>query len=477
MKKLNSYLRFGSALGVLFLALWCATPVHAADSDAMRSKCFDTLKTNLAETHMFPEEVSTTLADLDYTEVKAGLSTYYKLLSSFGIDIDQPLFQWRLYSFGNQTGYVHPPFSPFPASTEADKWVDPLKEYVILEEYVTDESGNRNFVSCGFMQIQAEDLMKVTAENYLYDGALLSVTKKAEGYTAWYNSNTSYDYKYLPFVEWKRLFVYPAETANNYFERYSLVDALPANSVKSFVEMVAGYGKTEADYAEMLKKEQETQEMFDKYAKGEMTEEEFRSQNLAGDSMRTYEVDANGNYLNASEESTSPLDPLKLSAKNNIFAMNSYYEAIEAKFPEFAKHLALQGLVPYETLKEIITDPKNTEYKMLWDTILDPRVTTQYAKAKQNGEITENNANSYLEDSLEKIAILAQKPANIEPKNLLTNKLTDEEKISFEKLVAEENTPAAEGTSTDWSIVSVFALLIILTPIVVFTISSSKKHK
>lgn len=479
MKKTNLSLKFATVCGAVALSFAFSTSANAANSTEMRAQCLQNLQTNLVETNLFAPEATDNLDALSYEKLEPRFSKYYKSLSSFGVDLDAPLFEWRIYSFGEQTGYVHPPYSPFPASTKADQWGEPTKQYIVLEEYVTDESGERNFVSCGLIQISAEDLMQVTGDNYVYDGESISVLKKADGYNAWYNNNTSYDKTDFPFVTWDRLFIYPSATQNDYFDRYSLSDALPANHVNHFRELILGYGATAEDQAKADAEDAAFMEIFKKYEAGEISEEEFLAaeSDTGEDSLLVYEVDENGNFITPEGEnaSTTALDPVKRSTQDNVFSLNSYYAAIEAKFPAFAKHLALQGLVPYETVKTVLADPDNADYEMLWDTILDPKIIIQYSRAKLNGEITPQNSNSYYEDALEKIAVLSQKPDNIKPENLLTNKLTEEEKESFQKIVLENQTAATATSGVSWQQLAILLVLIILVPIVVFGIGRIRK--
>lgn len=50
--------------------------------------------------------------------------------------MEDPMFEMRLYSYGKQTGYKHPPVSPFPTYSKSEKWDSPTKEFIIAEEYV-----------------------------------------------------------------------------------------------------------------------------------------------------------------------------------------------------------------------------------------------------------------------------------------------------------------------------------------------------
>jgi len=104
-----------------------------------QEQCFSTLKANLEETSLFSNPL-TELASTTYADIAPQFSQKYKSLNSFGIQVDQGVITMRVYSFGRQTGYMHPPLLPFPSFYKSDTWTTPAKEYIISEEYVTDPS-------------------------------------------------------------------------------------------------------------------------------------------------------------------------------------------------------------------------------------------------------------------------------------------------------------------------------------------------
>lgn len=152
----------------------------------VREQCFTTLKENLKEASIFYEPLKN-LNGKTYKEIEQEFSKNYKNLSSFGIDIDGGDFEMRLYSFGKQTGYVHPPNLPIPSSSKSDIWENPAKEYIVAEEYINDNDGNKHFLDCSFFQLSAQDLMVVTRDRYSYDGVMVSMTKNVPdgNYKAW----------------------------------------------------------------------------------------------------------------------------------------------------------------------------------------------------------------------------------------------------------------------------------------------------
>jgi len=319
-----------------------------ADNSTVQTKCFETLKQNLSDIWIFDIPYKY-IKDLEYSSLEKQFSKYYKNMSSFGIDIDKPLFEMRLYSFWRQTWYIHPPYSPYPVYTKSDKWEKPAKEYIIAEEYITKPDWGKQFLSCSFMQISANDLMKVKAEDYLYDWEIISLLKTNEtlDYKAWYTQNDSFNYSNNPFVTWDRLFIYPKETQNNYFDRYTVADSFISNKVNDF---------------------------------NMLSNNSFWSWTISR-SSRVYIYDINWNIKSA-VSLTKELYPIEKEWNDKIFPLFSYYQSIENTFPEFAKHIALRWEIHFDTLKEIIWTKDNENYAHIWSTILDPRWITKYTKSK-----------------------------------------------------------------------------------------------
>ncbi len=382
-------------IGILGSFILLPSLSFAANTKAIREECFNQLKANISEAGIF-EEAEKEFSHLDYKNLENKLSRNYKNLSSFGIDVDQPIFEQKVYSFGAQTGYMHPPFSPFPTYTKADKWEKPAKQNVFSEEYVRDEKGNLHFLSCGFIRIEAGDLMQVTSENYLYDGEIISVLKtdKDKKYKAWYNENTSYDHENKPFVSWQRLFIYPASSVNNYFNRFSIADAFPSNSSDS-LDLFKPKKINIADMpSDLLKKVKE------KTGKENPTEEDIMS--VMGDGApRVYVVDSAGKVKTSIAR--KELMPVDLGGADKVFGLNSFYQAIEDQFPVFAKHLALRGVVKFDTLKKVLASKDAPALAHIWSTVLDTREITKYALEKKQGKVAKKNEVDFYETYLPKL--------------------------------------------------------------------------
>lgn len=332
----------------------------SASDQVTREQCFATLKENLVEAGTFTDPL-VELSKMTYADIEPNFSQNYKNLASFGIELDKPNLEMRVYSFGRQTGYVHPPKMPFPSSYKSDMWIGPTKQFIVSEEYSVDQSGNKQFISCSFFSIGAEDLLKVTRENYAYDGALISLTKTASdnSYKAWYSQNSSFDYDDKPFVSWTRLFIYPQATENSYFDKYSVADAFPANKVASF------------DVLKFLLKAKISLNDYD--GSGTIT------------NVKYLVPDSEGKLVEM--ETPKELLPIQPEGLGKVFPLTTYYQAIESRFPEFATALSLRGTLKYETYKRIITDPNlDPEIKKIVDTIKDPRQISLYSIDKEINE-------------------------------------------------------------------------------------------
>lgn len=327
------------------------SPVVVFAQNTEQSQCFSTLKENMAEAAIFTDPL-TQLKNTTYTQLEPKFSQYYKNLASFGIEIDKPDLEMRIYSFGEQTGYIHPPKLPFPSSYKSDMWIEPAREYILAEEYVLDQNAKRHFIDCVFFQIVSEDLMSVTRDRYLYDGPMISLTKSAsdESYKAWYSENLSFDYENKPFVTWKRLFIYPESTQNSYFDKYSVADAFPARKVTSF----------------------NTPSLSPK-------------QNYNKNTSISTTSDKIGSVT------TSALSPAFSSAASSgidtVFPLTTYYQAIENQFPEFAKELSLRGTLKYDTFKQLASEQNpNPEVGKLLKHLFNYQSLAYYSFAKDKEE-------------------------------------------------------------------------------------------
>lgn len=359
---MNFYKKIILILGIILFPV-----VSLASEQEVRAQCFDTLKVNMEEAKIFSTPLQE-LQKMSYGELEPMFSVNYKNLSSFGIEIDRGDLEMRLYSFGRQTGYIHPLDLPIPSSVQSDKWTEPAKEFIVAEEFIIDQEGKKHFLDCVFFTIGSADLLGVTSDRYLYDGPAISMTKvSGDGdYKAWYSENTSYDYSNKPFVTWKRLFIYPKLTQNEYFNKYDVADVFPANKIESF-------------------------DVLKFFLEPFLQIQEYDS---AGAPMTGY-------FKIISEEEevrVSPpaeLIPLVPDESNKEFPLSAYYQAIENMFPQFAERLALRGALKYDTFKRLssMTD-KNDETTNLLSIINDYRGLAIYdldKKAKEKEGINVSN--------------------------------------------------------------------------------------
>jgi hypothetical protein len=372
------------ALVILFPLV--TAPKVQADNTVQR-ECFLSLQKSVLETPSFAP-VHDQVRQLQYENVEVGFSKYYRNISSFGIDLRSPDFDMRLYSFGDETGYQHPPFSAFPTYTLSEKWEEPAKQFIVAEEYVRNaETNERVFLSCAFMVIDANSLKKVTAEDYLYDGPLSSVLYLSpdSSYKVWYSKNKSYNHNNEHFVTWERMFVYPKSTQNDYFDRYSVADTFPTRKTTAL-------------------------------------------QNI---------VDSKNDLMDGSE---TLLDAPELTGYDTVFMLNSYYQAIENAYPKFAQKLALRGVLQYSTVKELLATRGVSEFSSLWNSVLDSREITKYALLKEKGLLVEDNNDGVVQAN--------EKSLFFEEQLLKIKNLTlEQEAQNLLKTVTERN-PIVESTAT-----------------------------
>ena len=318
---------------VLFLLAGSTAMAQLDDQIA----CFKTLQSEslkIADFYLAAEVVE----GLDYATLNREMSDYYPGHSSFGIEVDQPLFDMRLYSFGRQTGYLHPPYSPFAIGEEINQWDEAAKEFILAEEYIRTPDGEREFLGCSLFRIAASDLARVTNENYLYDGDIISLTTETEGGDKlWYNYNTSFDHNDEFLAYWYRLFVYPQGTTDNtYFNRHEVLDSFPANKVPDLSVLSAAV---------------------------------IEERDVSGADF-------------------PELEPVE---GGTPFFLKPYYQAILDQFPLFGERLALRGFFKYENLQKLLSSPQAESLNYIWETVLDPRDITRYGLKKAKGEAVEAN--------------------------------------------------------------------------------------
>lgn len=373
---------FSSLLLTLLLAIvgGLSAPLTAlgqSETDA-GAACYTDL---LSESAAIPSMASvyTTFAELSYDEVRAGLSNSYNNYESFGLSVDKPVLTMRVASFGAQTGYQHPPYTPFPSTQLSDKWEEPAKEHIYVEEYVTNPDGQKVLMNCAFFSVASPDLQAVTAERYLYDGNLTSFFKRDADKVVWYNANDSFDVNGINFVSWKRLFVIP-KSGNDYFDRYEVSGTLPGLARATNEEFAATAQQLPPDREVALLGIRER-------VIGAATEfietEETVTNAPTEQSVPTSDESGATDIANSETE-------VEFSY-SDVFPFYDMFQAIEDRYPEFATNLSLRGVLSFENFKYLLANPEQPELLFLWSTIVDSRAFTLYAQAKTSGEIYEED--------------------------------------------------------------------------------------
>lgn len=369
-------MRTFSLLSIFTLLVLPVLPVFVQDAEAqapevsVEEQCYVTLKDNMRETTMLVGGAEY-LDKLSYQDLESQFSKKYKTLSSLGvgIGIDEPRFATRLFSFGEPTGYVHPPQTIFPDSQQSEAWSTTTKQYIMAEEYIIDDAGTEHFLSCFFIGMTAPDLLNVTAENYIADAPGISLLKMApdKSYKAWYASVPSFAKGMEPLVTWEKMFIYPQAATNPYFDKYTVAEAYPANAVEDF-SVLQFLGR---QYLKVEEFDQNTNSVVTKYMD-----------------------------IESGEELTTPASilPVVRSGVNRVHPLTSYYQAIEAAFPEFAKLLSVSGTIKFNTFIELVTGQnQNPELAKFMDAFMRAGQYNEYYKLKQDPK-TNDSAESPLFD-------------------------------------------------------------------------------
>lgn len=323
--------------------------INAVNADFdVRQQCYQDLKTHMSEFPQF-EEAYDIFSDMEYDQIEQGFSRKYQDMSSFGVDLEEPLFELRLFDEWSQTAYQHPPNSPFPATERTEQRDQPAREYIIAEEYVNEPDWDRHFIWCSFMRINADDLYEVEAENYWYDSEIASTLVESDQNQnrVWYNTNTAFDYDEMPLAEFERLFVYPQATQNDFFDKYSIKEAFPTNVV-SYDEFTGAFEEDEEDSI-----------------RGVVYDEEWN-------------IDLH--------DLPDIMSTLREETDHDVFPYFEFYQEIENNFPEFARYLAVNWIINFDTLKEAIAERHEHEFADLWSVIVNQRDLDRFAYMEEQWE-------------------------------------------------------------------------------------------
>ncbi|MBS8121969.1 hypothetical protein [Candidatus Vampirococcus lugosii] len=339
-----------SNIKYLIIPLFFLIPIVTYGTQDMREECYNDLTNYMSKVEQFKPAYEM-IQDLGYDKLSESFSKKYENMSSFGVDLNKPILSMRLHSFGEQTSYQHPPYSPFPIYEGTEKWENPVKEFIIAEEFVTNpEDGQEYFIGCSFMNIQSPDLMSVDADNYWYDGEILSVLveDKSKNNKVWHNTNRSFNYENEILADFDRLFVFPKLTQNDFFSKYDIIDAFPTNKIdlKKYLNVINPSGDEEL--------------------------------------LFTVVYDQNGNVIGGSS-----LDVFKGifdESNNEGFPLFDMYQEIENLYPEFAKYLAINGFVSFDVFKELMNLKGDHSYADLWSFISRSKDLIKYANQIRKGE-------------------------------------------------------------------------------------------
>lgn len=346
-----------------------------------RQECFNILKQNLDESKLFVNEFES-IKNLTYEQLDKDFSKYYKDMSSFGLELRQPKFLHRVYTFWQQTAYKHPPFSNFPTYTNSDKWDEAAKENIITELFVKNDKDETIFLGCAFMKIRAIDLMSFKWENYLYDWQPFSYLIEKDNYKSWYFTNDVFDFNEDIMWTIERLFIWPKSTVNSYFNRYEITDSIESIKIKEYKDIY---------WPEPVEWESD----------------------ISNAKIWAYDQNWNLKILNQDSTEKKPTD---------IFESFTYFQATQDKFPEFAKHIAMRWILDFDLFKKSLikynaqetTEEEKKQLSKYIEIVLDYRDYNKYVKNKaewnnsiviedyDNFEENMNNIESIIQDNVKK---------------------------------------------------------------------------
>ena len=363
------------------IVLWYSS-FALADSD-VREACFEDLREILSGMYYYQDWYED-IEEVEYSDLEEELSRKYDNISSFWIDLKEPLFKLRLYSYWEETGYQHPPYSPYPAYEETEQWDEPANEHIIAEEFVEDpDTWEEHFIWCSFMKIDSQDLMEVTSENYWYDWDYESVIANdfRRWNIIWYNRNIAYDYEDEPLARFSRLFVFPEETDNNFFSKYPVKESFPWNvvDIDKFERELSPDDETLEEIAE------EREEEYDEEEQERISTRVMWQQGIVADSEDNI------------------LSPMMHETDNERFPLFNYYQEIQNIYPDFGDYLALNWVVDFDVLKRMLDRWEEEDLWMLWSVVFDSRAMEHYARQKEFDEEIDmaQNIQDYYDEQLE----------------------------------------------------------------------------
>lgn len=400
-----------------------------------REECFEILKQNLKETELFKEE-SETIKDISYKQLDKEFSKYYKDMSSFGLELREPRFLHRVYSFWEQTAYKHPPFSNFPTYTNSDKWDKAAKENIITELFVKNDKDETIFLGCAFMKIRAIELISFKWENYLYDWQPFSYLIERDNYKSWYFTNDVFDFNEDIMWTIERLFIWPKSTVNSYFNRYEITDSIESIKINEYKEI---YWPTPLEWESDIS------------------------------NAKIWAYDQNWNLIFPDQKNSD-------KKPKDIFENFTYFQATQDKFPEFAKHIAMRWLLDFDLFKKSLikynaketTEEEKLELSKYLEIVLDYRDYNKYTKKKldwNNSIIIEDYDN--FEENMNKIENIIQQNISKDGAVLTTQ--------ASKTMLKEENVGFFELNSINKIKYYIWIIILLLWMFIIITIKKCKK--
>jgi hypothetical protein len=358
-------------ISILIGIVWHTTvfllfdPIVSVQAAQNPSSCYDQLKTEMEQVP-YLQEAYNTIKDSSYNAIVFRDYTQYSNLyfPEFGFNDNNnagyPNFRIRIYGFGRDTGYNHPPTPRIPATTEP--WH--AREYVLMEEYIRPSANEEHFLSCGIIKMEALDrktLMDITENNVQFEETTSSLLKTdpTDQHRTWYSEGEGYD-ESCPIVKWRRFFVVPKWTQNSYFSRYDFLDVFPHTAVDNFSTLT---------FYDSIKKE---------IAQSTCDNLGYQTRAFLFPTVRAQQGEA-----------STPT--ITYEGNNKYFPLYTTYEAMEQKFPEVSKYVKIRGIYDFSTIQKMVGEQDPVKRDAIVQSVPTLGELSEYYREKSTGNRTEDS--------------------------------------------------------------------------------------
>jgi len=463
-------------ISILIGIVWSTTifllsgPILSVQAAQDPSSCYDQLKTEMKEVP-YLQEAYNMIKNRNYNAIPFGDYTQYSNLYfpelAPNSNSGYPNFKIRIYGFGEDTGYNHPPRPQIPATTEL--WH--ANEYVLMEEYIRPSANEEHFLSCGIIKMEGlggNTLMQITENKVQFEDTKSSLLKTdpTDQHRTWYSEGVGYDTS-CPIVKWRRFFVVPKWTQNSYFSRYDFLDVFPHTAVDNFSTLT-----------------------FDDAITKEVAQSTC---DTLGDQTRALLFPT---VRAQQEESSAP--EITYEGNNRYFPLYTTYEAMAQKFPDLSNHVKVRGVYDFSTIQKMVGEPDPVKRDAIVQSVPTLGELSEYYREKSAGNRTvDPRLEQYLQHPERLNTELAQKfddPHYVPPQNTnaggtihqntnmvsnTTNSVpsaSTETPSSSSPTQQPSNNTTASSSSLPWWIMMILWIIILIIVIVLIMLAIKKNN-